>query len=140
MKKSPKVIHYIPFGIFPAGVSFCCGFTYDEIIGQLKKEKCQEWITPIEGEREFIDSRSWKALHRTVENTVTKQQRSYFYLIIPERFDFTPYSYCKLAHEVLHICQFFLPDVLDRNREIEAEAYLHTHIMTECLKILGAKI
>jgi len=56
-----------------------------------------------------------------------------FYIILTEEFDFSDYAYCKLAHEVLHICQFILPDILNRDREYECEAYLHTHIMMQCL-------
>lgn len=138
--KSPKVIHYINFGIFPAGASFCVGFTYDEIIKQFIKDGANEWATAIGGDKRLIDNGGYKALHRTLFDTKINSERSYFFIILSERFGFTPYEYCKLAHEVLHICQFFLPDVLDRNKEHEAEAYLHTHIMKECLKILGAKL
>lgn len=62
-----------------------------------------------------------------------------FYIYIGEEFKFTDYEYCKLAHEVLHICQFLLPDFLDRNREFESEAYLHTHLMEQCLKAIRGK-
>lgn len=62
--------------------------------------------------------------------------KTFFFIIIP-RFDFDDDDcFVKLAHEIVHICQFFLPDVLNRNTEIECEAYLHTHIMRQALKKL----
>jgi hypothetical protein len=45
-----------------------------------------------------------------------------------------PYNIVTLAHEVLHLCQEYLPIFLDRDEEHEAEAYFHTHIMTSIIK------
>ena len=45
-----------------------------------------------------------------------------------------PYNIVTLAHEVLHLCQEYLPKFLDRDEEHEAEAYFHTHIMTSIIK------
>jgi len=115
---------------------FSCGFEYDEIMKLLKQKKAEHWDTGISGDKELIDKGNWFGLRRVIENSKTKESKTLFYIIIKETFDFKDYSYCKLAHEVLHICQFFLPDCLDRNREYECEAYLHTRIMEQCLKVL----
>jgi len=40
-----------------------------------------------------------------------------------------PENMRTLAHEVLHLCQEFLPTFLDRDKEMEAEAYFHSYIM-----------
>lgn len=40
-----------------------------------------------------------------------------------------------LAHEMLHVCQEFLPQFLDRNEEMEAEAYFHSYLMHSCYKL-----
>ena len=34
-----------------------------------------------------------------------------------------------LAHEMLHVCQEFLPQFLNRDEEMEAEAYFHSYLM-----------
>ena len=34
-----------------------------------------------------------------------------------------------LAHEMLHVCQEFLPQFLNRDEEAEAEAYFHSYLM-----------
>jgi hypothetical protein len=51
-------------------------------------------------------------------------------IILKYGFDPTnPHNMGTLAHETLHLCQEFLPIFLDRNKEMEAEAYFHSHIM-----------
>ena len=60
-------------------------------------------------------------------------------IIFIKIFDFSDWSMCTLAHECLHITQFMLPEILDRNREYECEAYLHTHIMEQALNKLRGK-
>jgi hypothetical protein len=135
-KKVYKVLHWIDTGIFPATVMFTCGFKYDDIIKMLKKKKAEHWHTGLGNDKELIDNGNYFALRRDIENSKTRKSKTLFYIIITEDFNFTDYEYCKLAHEVLHICQFFLPDCLDRNKEHEAEAYLHTHLMLQCLKVL----
>ncbi len=57
----------------------------------------------------------------------------------PDFTKMTPQEICEfsitVSHEVLHICQFFLTDYLDRNEEAEAEAYFHDNLMREILRI-----
>ena len=134
MAKQYKSLGYLNTGIFSAIILFSHGFDFDEITGVLKDTKAKEWRIGIENDRELIDGGNCFALSREITNSKTGKVVSLYYIILKQDFDFTDYSYCKLAHEVLHICQFMLPDLLDRNREFECEAYLHTHIMSQCLK------
>jgi hypothetical protein len=117
----------IDFGMFPGRCLFVYGYTYRQMVRELKKQKCKELVAGIEGEREFIDSSEYCAMHRTCGES------HLYYIIINRKFKFTDQHYATLAHECLHICQFFLPRILDRNREHEAEAYLHTHLMIQCM-------
>lgn len=118
-------------GMFPASIMFSCGFRYDELTKLINKKKATGWLRALSEDKTLIDAGKWFALKRGVHGV------TYFYIILTEPFDFKDYSYCcKLAHEVLHICQFFLPDVLNRDREFESEAYLHTYIMESCLKAI----
>lgn len=127
-----KTLQYLDTGIFPATVLFSCGFTYEEIIKLLKKSEAKDWLDGFQGGETKQIMECWCAMRRDIENTKTGEKKTMFYIII-DGFDFSDMDYCKLAHEVLHICQFFLPDALDRNKEYEAEAYLHTHLMKQCL-------
>lgn len=133
-KKRVQSLGYLNTGIFPATIMFSCGFDYSEIVKVLKKTKAKEWLAGIKGESELLNGNNWFGLKREIINTKTGKTVLLYYIILKNSFDFTDDSYCKLAHEVLHICQFMLPDLLDRDREFECEAYLHTHIMGQCLK------
>lgn len=147
MKKKVKVIKKIEFlnmGCYPGTVLFSVGFSYKELkntidkqykIGRWKDED-RLWLRGIENEDKLLNSGTYFALKRELINEKIGLEKTLYYIIITEQFKFTDYEMCKLAHEIIHICQFFLPDILDRNKEIEAEAYLHTHLMQQSLKIL----
>lgn len=130
-----KVITWLNTGIYPGTIMFSSGFTYDELFQLLKKKKATEWWRGIEGEKDLIDAGNYFALHRIIKKP-DGLEINLFYIILVEEFNFTDFEYCKLAHECLHIVQFHLPAILDRNREWESEAYLHTHIMQQCLKAI----
>lgn len=137
MKKSFKVLTWIDTGIFPASIMFCSGFSYKEMTLLLKKKKASDWLLGIRDDEVFLKKEgTWGVgMKRTIENKKLKTSKVLYYIIIKD-FDFSDGDYCKLAHEVLHICQFFLPDVLNRDDEHEAEAYLHTYVMGKCLRAI----
>lgn len=140
---SKKFIEFINHGCYPGFTMFSCGFKYDEIISELKKmykttkeeEKDQHWLIALQGDKVLIDGGTKFGLRRVIENTKTGETKDLFYIILDE-FKFEDYDYLALAHECLHICQFFLPNILDRNKEIEAEAYFHSHLMKKCLEAI----
>lgn len=133
-KKATKIIKWLDTGIFPASIMLSVGFNYDEISYHLTKMKAWPWKTALSLDKPLIDGGNNFALRRIIENKKTKEiERRLFYLILKTPFNFSDYDYCKLAHECVHLCQFILPDMLDREREYECEAYLHTHIMKQCL-------
>jgi hypothetical protein len=138
MKKGKviKGMYWIDCGIFPATVLFVFGFTYDEVMVELKKKKAGSWAMAIQDDRKLYESSNYLAMQRTLENTKTGKEVQHFFIKIKEPFTYTDYEYAKLAHECLHICQYMLPDVLDRNKEHEAEAYFHTYLMQKCLACL----
>ena len=124
-----KAIEFLNTGIFPATVCLIIGMNYKETCRELRKIGAIEWIGGIGNDKDLFDRAKYLAMFRPFNG-------KHLYYISMRDFDFSDYDMCKIAHEVLHICQFFLPDVLDRNREIEAEAYLHSHLMSQCLKVL----
>lgn len=139
MKKPDKILQWLDTGIFPATVLFIHRFSYDETIKLLKKKKAKGWLDAFGHAIQAHPSEIGCWANSTVmENLKTNETITYFFIRIPN-FDFTDYDYCKLAHEILHLTQFMLPDLLDRNKEHEAECYLHTHLMKQCLKALRGK-
>lgn len=134
-------MHWLNNGCYPGYVMFSCGFNYAEIVTLLKRKKAHDWLLPIsqKSDKELIESGSYFALLRTTVNPKTGEKVRYLYIILTKCFEFTDQEYCTLAHEVLHITNFFLREILDRDNEMEAEAYYHTHIMEQCLEVLRGK-
>ena len=136
-KKRVKLIRCFRMGSFPPMIMFSCGFSYDEMIAILKKQKAKEWLRGIGDDRELITKAKYLALHREIINTRTERLTKHlYYLIFTEEFLFTDYSYSILAHEVLHLVQFALEPILDISKEMECFAYTHTFVMNKCLKLL----
>ena len=60
------------------------------------------------------------------------EKEDYYIMVLREGFNpHDPENMTSLAHEVLHLCQIFLPKFFDRNLEMENEAYFHSHIMRQ---------
>jgi hypothetical protein len=144
-KKKNHFIDFLNMGCYPGCVCFCHGYSVDELYAILEKlYSTKKWelemgipiyLKALEGEGSVLKKGKYFALKRVLTHPKYGEKRCFFILIFDD-FKFTDDEMCKLAHECLHICQFYLPDVLNRDQEIEAEAYLHTHLMSQCLKLL----
>jgi len=133
-KERPGAIYWLNMGIFPGIVCFCYQLEYEQIIKKLKDTKRPSWALALSEDKDLVDNSPYLAMKRMVEYKKTGEKSIYFFLVLKKRFRFNDWDHVMLAHEILHMCQFHLPDVLDRDDEIEAEAYLHSHLMTQCLK------
>ena len=138
-KKPNAGLKFLDTGIFPGTVLFCYNYTYDKLIERLHKVEKQYgstgWSVGIEYDKDLMEKTQKLAMKREV-NHPDFGERTLFYIWWTDEFKFEDYDYYALAHECLHICQFYLPDLLERNREFEAEAYLHTHLMKQCLQAI----
>lgn len=132
--KRTQVLSWIDCGIFPMSVMFSSGFSYSELMKLLNRKNGEWWKMGIKGDKELLCSAKWITLRRDV--THNNETKTMFYIIFRDGFDFTDSHMSILAHEVLHVCQFGLPDILDRLKEHEAEAYLHSYLMEKILKVL----
>lgn len=139
-RKRFKCIQWLDFGIYPGTVMFVHDMSYAEVVSELNGLGADLWSLGLRGDVDLVDSGSWLALRRDLSHPDFGDKVLY-YLFVKGSFDFSDYDYCRLAHEVLHIVQFHLPGILDRDREIESEAYLHTYLMGQCLRaIRGEKL
>lgn len=138
-KELCKTLTWLNMGCYPGYTLFIHNFTVDEVLAQLKKRKSKDWYQGVLQNRTTFDSANFLAIGTELLNDKTGESVKLYYIMLKKEFDFSDYHYSVLAHEVLHICQFYLPAILDRNREYEAEAYLHTHLMTQCLKAIRRK-
>lgn len=130
MAKDVCVFGFIDFGIFPDYCLFSCGFTYEDLVSELEKKGYKGWTKAVKSHKDYIKRGNWCALKATIKDEV------FWIIVAPKAFDFTDDDYCHLAHECLHIYQWYLPSYLDIEKEIEAGAYLHSHLMKQCLKII----
>lgn len=122
---------FIDHGIFPGYTYFSCGMSYEEMIEDIKKNKdLLDWTKALEPYKDMIGNQSGLAIKTNINDNI------YFFIILRNVFNFSDEDYIILAHECLHVSQFFMPIVLERDREIEAEAYFHSHLMRNCLDII----
>jgi hypothetical protein len=143
VQTSGKVLEWIKMGMFPGFIMFSVGNTYEEIIKRLDKlPSGAEWKLGLSEDAEKLNGESGHihAMKRGTVNTKTGEQKTYFYIIFLKQVPLNDLTFVQVAHEVLHICQFFLPDVLDRNKEYECEAYLHSFLMEHCIDKLRKSI
>lgn len=138
-KKNVRLIQFFRAGSFPSMIMFSVGFSYDQIIKELKKMKAKEWIAGMSDkeDRERINNNKYTASYREIVSTDNERNsKKLYYLIFTEPFMFTDNSYSILAHEVLHVTQFLLEPILDIKVEYESFAYTHTFIMDKCLELI----
>lgn len=134
--KKYGVVSWIDVDMFDSSIMLSCGLEYSEIINTLKnKRHAKGWLNCLERDKDFIEGSKWCAIKSEYINEGNERICNYFIIIKPV-FNFTDDQYCLLAHEVLHICQFILSERMNRHKEIECEAYLHTFIMKKCLNVL----
>ena len=61
-----------------------------------------------------------------------KNAHGIYYGLFMRGFDFNnPKYHTALAHEIVHLCQYHLPDFMHRDLEHEFEAYTHSHLMDQ---------
>jgi len=123
---------FLDHGILGGTTLFVLGKGYDETIDFLKPKKFSEWRFALADDKELLDNAEWACLSRSIENVKDGSITKCFFIFV-KNFDFSDLHYCALAHEITHLMQFMCKDFFDRNKEIEFEAYLHTHIMKQCL-------
>lgn len=135
-KKGVRLVQYLDAGIFPFTVLLSVGFRYKKLYKHLKKTGAKGWAQAIKNDRELVNQNNYLALWRGVTLPKNGITTDYSFIIITDFFDFSDEEMVKLAHEVLHICHFALPKILNIEKEFEAYAYLHSHLMRQCLKHL----
>lgn len=136
-KKQVSIMHHCDAGIWPCtGIMFIQGFSYEQIVKEFKDDNCPDWAEGLKNDKPLIDQARYLAMVRTLPETQDYPIGSdLYYIILKESFNHEPMEYAKLAHEVIHICQFLFDKCCaDPIAEKEAFAYTHTHIMEQILK------
>lgn len=128
-----KAFTYIKNGSFSGELLFVCGYEYHELIEKLLNEPPYYLDTVIK-EARFIEENENGTFQIMTEGKHSA------YLILIKSFDGSSFDISTIAHEVVHLCQFtFEACGVNREKEIEAEAYHHDFILRECLNALTPK-
>lgn len=135
-KKQVSIIHQCNAGIWPCvGIMFVQGFSYEEMVKEFVNDNCKDWAEGIKHDKELIDSAKYLALRRIIPgDDADPRPTDLYYIILQDPFNHEPMEYARLAHEVIHICQFLF-EICNAHpiEEKEAFAYTHTHIMEQVL-------
>lgn len=130
-KKGIKSFFPINFGSFSGTCLVSCGLSIKYIRKHLKKNKNGDWRKGLKETEEFSSTQlAWGI---RIKVRYKKADRHLYYILLKNPWKYTEENYITLAHEAVHICQFVLRDIMNRDEEIECEAYLHSHIMTQVL-------
>ena len=134
--KDLKIIEWFNFGCFPGYWVFIQNFSHKEVMKHLKKQKAKGWIATLDDEKLFTGYP--RAGRRDVKFESDDKSKAYYFIIMPDGLNTKDSEdLIILAHECVHICQFYLPDLMNRDEENEAEAYLHTHLMRQVIEHLN---
>lgn len=125
--KKVSLITTVDFGILSGKICFSCGYSFKEMRKVFKEQKCKEYLKAIKDEDDEWGDTVGVCWERKVNGCTL------YFLCLKDPFKFTDQEYVTLAHEVLHVIQFRLNGVVNRDREVEFEAYLHSHIMDKIL-------
>lgn len=131
-----KAFAFIKNGIFCGHTLFVCGYSYSKLLKKLNFEKSKEWYDALNNEDTKLLLEDCFACCRVEELNGVK----YPIVFIRNKFNINNSGnnndFVVLAHELIHLNQFYLSEFIDRNKEKECEAYFHTYMMNECLNAL----
>ncbi|MBL8000181.1 MAG: hypothetical protein JNL32_16280, partial [Candidatus Kapabacteria bacterium] len=132
---SKPFVEQIHLGQFEAFASLYLCYCADEVF-------IDKWLTRRKG-KESDAAHAWNAVSRSVyaqtqawgwvscanSKAIGNDAGPIAFIVLPNGFKGTKVDWCALAHECVHICQFILSNMLDRDKEVECEAYFHTYLM-----------
>lgn len=140
MKKSAAVrtLGFIDNGCYFGNVLVNVGYTKQEVIDWLISRQnnpkgINEWVEVLK-QTEIIEKSLAQCSVQEWHNGPHMKIMPIIWFKNP--FSFTDKEMVILAHEIVHLCQMYLADYLRRDREFEAEAYYHSHIMQQCLNLI----
>lgn len=131
------LIETLNFGSFPGEIMFSVGFTYEQIVAELKKQRCNQWLEAFT-HTEYLFTPNC-AGHSSYQVVDEKKGIFHYSFIHIKNFDWSDDAHSILAHEIIHCCTHSLSDRFDIVKENEAFAYTHTHVMKQCYAALRKK-
>jgi len=130
-----KVISTLNFGSFPGKILFSAGYTYEEVCQELKKQKTLGWLTAFQ-DCKYLAQPDVAGFSSKRILTNKGKEYEFCFVFLRDVFNFSDRNHIVLSHEVIHICTHHLSPMFDIAKENEAFAYTHTHILTQCYKVI----
>lgn len=127
-----KAFVFIKNGIFHGYTLFVCGYSYKQMLDRLNEYEEKSWFNAVNHSKAKELFEDAHACCRVEIN----DSINFPIVFIRNGFRNKRDDFVVLAHELIHLNQFYLSDFIDRNKEIECEAYFHTYMMNECLNAL----
>ena len=128
-----KTFTFIKNGIFHGHTLFSCGYSYKQMLNKLNEFENKSWFNAINYDKA---KELFEDCHACCSVEI-KDGIKYPIIFFKYGFKFKKDDYIILAHELVHLNQFYLSEFIDRDKEIECEAYFHTYMMKECLNALN---
>lgn len=130
-----KVLGTMNFGSFPGKLMFSAGYTFEEVCVELKKQKAKEWLLAFK-DCENLTGSDVAGFSAKKYISINGKEYEYNFVFLRDVFNFSDRHHAVLSHEIIHICTHHLSQMLDIAKENEAFAYTHTHILTQCYKMI----
>lgn len=130
-----NVISTLNFGSFPGKLLFSAGYTFDEVCKELKKQKCHDWLAAF-NQCKYLTGSGIAGFSSKQYLEIKGKEYEYCFVFLRDSFNFSDRHHAVLSHELIHICTHHLSSMFDIVKENEAFAYTHTHLLTQCYKVL----
>lgn len=114
---------------------FTAGYSFKQICKELKKQKLPNWLECFK-QTEYLFEPTCAGFASTRTLSIDGREYTFNFICLRDDFDFSDQHHATLSHEVIHIVTNNLSDLLNIVKENEAFAYTHTHILTQCYKVL----
>lgn len=126
---------FVKLGHFPGHCLVSYNMTYSELCSSLKRKKYPDWIAALNGDEKRFEDDTCYAMWRSISKGGKTSHR--FFILLKDYIRLNDFGYTTIAHEVFHIVQFVSQYVSACViEEKESSAYLHSHLMTEAIKVV----
>lgn len=127
----------IDFGMFKNEVLVALNCNYDQLLQWVTKNADKLYLATVKDEDNALIIKNGSGLTVCQTFSHPKHYDQTRYIIWLRSLDMrSNYDISVLFHEITHLSQFFLPKVLDRNKEIEAEAYFVGYVAKQIMDIV----
>lgn len=134
-----KIIKFIDLGTYPGHFLFAVGMSHKEICQWLKRNRYVAHLSGLDNPetKQLMGECYGLTLKRPSTNSKNGVKYDGYTVLLREFNRKNNDHITVLAHELLHLTQFYLGERVDRTVEYECEAYFHGYVFRKCLDLLS---